>query len=195
MPELWSDVTAVITAGGQSRRFGSNKALAVWNGVSLLERVASTLDGAAQRILVASPGKYLLHGWVVVADDRPGEGPLAGLETGLKHAGTDWVAFAGVDMPFLAAVYWETLLTARTSDVQAVQAVHPARGPQPLAALYHVSLLPDVTALLEAGERRLRCAAPMETTLHVSGLPERYFVNVNRPEDLPPASTPLSSET
>ncbi|WP_135227706.1 molybdenum cofactor guanylyltransferase [Deinococcus fonticola] len=181
---MWTEVTAVITAGGQSRRFGADKARAVLAGSTLLERVAGSLSRAGRRILIAPPGKYLLPGWEAVADGRPGQGPLAGLETALKHAGTGWVAFAGVDLPLLTPAYWETLLQARTPDSQSVQAVHPARGPQPLAALYHVSLLPDLTRMLDAGERRLRQAAPPSRTALVSGLSERSFVNVNTPDDL-----------
>ena len=180
----WDNVTGVITAGGQSRRFQSDKALAVLDGLTLLERVAASLNGATHKILIAPLNKYMLTGWEVVLDDRPGEGPLAGLETALKQAGTDWVAFAGVDMPRLDSTYWGVLLNARTPDVQAVQALHPQRGPQPLAALYHVSLLPDLTRRLDAGERRLRTAAPPERTAVVSGLPERYFLNVNTLDDL-----------
>ena len=178
------NVVGVITAGGQSRRFGSDKALAQLDGVTLLERVAASLDGAERKILVTSPGKYSLPGWEVVPDGRPGDGPLAGLETALKHAGTGWLAFAGVDMPMLDSAYWEALLKARTSDALAVQAVHPQRGPQPLAALYHVALLPELTWMLDAGERRLRKAAPANRTSLVSGLPEHYFLNVNTPDDL-----------
>lgn len=174
----------MITAGGQSRRFGRDKALVAFEGMTLLERVATSVAGAKEKVLIAPTGKYILPGWMVIPDGRPGEGPLAGLETALQQAETEWVAFAGVDLPLLTPDYWERLLAARTVDVQAVQAVHPQRGPQPLAALYHVSLLPDLTRMLDAGERRLRQATPPQRTALVSGFPEHYFANVNRPEDL-----------
>lgn len=181
----WRGTTAVITAGGQSRRFGADKALAVLNGVTLLERVAGSLGGCSNRLLIAPSGKYDLPGWTLIPDSRPGEGPLAGLETALQNAQPGWVAFAGVDMPYLTAEYWEALLLARETGKLAVQALDAGNRPQPLAALYHTDLLPHITALLDGGERRLRLAAPSEQTAFVSGLPERFFINVNRPEDLP----------
>lgn len=183
----WGGVTAVMTAGGQSSRFGSDKALAVLDGMTLLERVAGSFAGCSKRLLIAPAGKYDLPGWRVVPDTRPGEGPLAGLETALEQAEAGWVAFAGIDMPFLTPGYWAALLTARPPDrpaVLSVQALDRLGRPQPLAALYHTDLRPRISELLDQGERRLSMAAPPEHTALVSGLPERFFVNVNRREDL-----------
>nr|WP_240319187.1 molybdenum cofactor guanylyltransferase [Deinococcus wulumuqiensis] len=176
--------TAAITAGGQSSRFGSDKALACWQGRTLLDHVAAGLAGCERRLLLAPRGRYSLPGWEIWPDARPGEGPLAGLETALTHASPGWVAFTGVDNPALSPEYWHALLAARRPNARSVQAVHPERGPQPLGALYHTDLLPHVTALLDAGERRLRLAAPAGQTVLVPGLPPGFFQNVNRPADL-----------
>ena len=176
--------TAAITAGGQSSRFGSDKALARWQERTLLEHAAAGLAGCGRRLLIAPPGKYTLPGWENWPDTRPGAGPLAGLEAALTHAAPGWVAFTGVDNPALTADYWAALLAARRPDALSVQALHPQRGPQPLGALYHTDLLPQVTALLGAGERRLRRAAPAERTVIVPGLSPAFFQNVNRPADL-----------
>lgn len=177
---------AAITAGGQSRRFGQDKALALWRGQTLLAHVAAGLAGAHPRLLIAPPGKYALPGWETLGDLRPGEGPLAGLETALTHAPAGWVALAGVDHPALTPAYWHALAQALTPGALSVQAVAPDGSAQPLGALYHTALLPRVTALLDAGERRLHLAAPpgMPGTVLVRGLSAGYFQNVNRPADL-----------
>ena len=78
-----SVLAAAITAGGQSRRFGQDKALYELDGVPLLNRVADSLQHASPRLLVAPAGRYRLDGWQTVPDLRPGQGPLAGLETAL----------------------------------------------------------------------------------------------------------------
>lgn len=176
-------VTAAITAGGQSRRFGSDKARAVLEGRTLLEHVAASLHSCSVRLLVAPEGRSALPGWHPVPERLPGEGPLSGLEAALTHAPRGWVAFAGVDQPRLTPAYWAALVDAIHTGVLAVQAAHGGQ-PQPLAALYHTGLLPRVTALLDAGERRLRLAAPPETTATVSGLDAEFFRNVNTPQDL-----------
>lgn len=186
MPE---PLTAVITAGGQSSRFGSDKARAVWRGRPLLWHVAASFPAVQARLLLGPPGRYPLTDWDLghweqTPDLRPGLGPLAGLETALTLAPAGWVAFAGVDNPCLTPGYWEKLLAARRPGVLSVQARHPERGPQPLGALYHTDLLPHVRALLDHGERRLRLAALPERTVLLPDLPPAFFRNVNQPADL-----------
>lgn len=175
--------TAVITAGGQSSRFGTDKAEARLGDRTLLEHVAASFVGVAGRLLIAPPGRYALPGWPVVPDTRPGEGPLAGLEVALTHAAPGWVAFTGVDLPGLTPGYWRALAAARTPGTWCVQALDEHGRAQPLAALYHTDLRPHVSALLDAGERRLRQAAPLDGTAHVPGL-AAALRNVNTPADL-----------
>ena len=176
--------TAAITAGGQSRRFGSDKAQAIWEGRTLLEHVAASFPPTRSRLLLAPPGKYTLPHWQEVSDLRPGAGPLAGLETALAQAPAGWVAFAGVDNPKLTPAYWERLFAARRVGALSVQALHPERGPQPLGALYHTDLLPHVAGLLGAGERRLRHAVAGQQVALVGGLGAEWFWNVNTRGDL-----------
>lgn len=185
-------LAAAITAGGQSRRFGSDKAAARLSDRTLLDHVAASLEGCAPRLLVAPPGRYTLPGWRPVPDTRPGEGPLAGLEAALRAAaeeGSGWVAFAGVDLPRLTPAYWAALIGACTPGALAVQSLGDDGHPQPLAALYHTALLGRVTALLNAGERRLRAAVPGERRVIVAhaliqaACPDALH-NVNTPADL-----------
>ncbi|WP_291426840.1 molybdenum cofactor guanylyltransferase [Deinococcus sp.] len=176
--------TAAITAGGQSRRFGSDKAAALLSGQTLLQRVAESLGAANQKILIAPLGRYGLPGWATLPDTRSGEGPLAGLELALHLAHHEWVAFAGVDQPLLTPAYWQVLYAARCPDCLSVQALDPRGQRHPLAALYHISLLPGITAQLDAGERRLRLACPAQKIREVTGLPEMFFRNINHVEDL-----------
>lgn len=188
MNDVLNDLTGALTAGGQSSRFGSDKARALLEGQPLLHHVARSLEGCGLRLLVAPPGKYSLLGWQTVADIRPGEGPLAGLEAAMTAAlqlrGGGWVAFTGVDLPRLTAAFWRTLAAARTPDALSVQPLDPAGRPQPLAALYHTDLLPRITSLLDAGERRLRAAAETEAVFTVAGIAPQTLQNVNTPVDL-----------
>lgn len=183
--EPWADVTGVVTAGGRSSRFGSDKALVTWQGRTLLDRACTPLDHAATRLIIAPEGRYRMPGWRVTPDTRPGEGPLAALEAALHAAPDGWVAFTGVDLPCLTRDYWDTLLAARAPGVLGVQALDGLRRPQPLAALYHTSLRAHVTDLLDMGERRLRFAVLAGQVRHVPGLDPALLRNVNTPADLP----------
>lgn len=184
-----TNLAAAITAGGRSSRFGRDKALFVWQGRTLLEHVAASLQDASPQLLIAPAGKYALPGWRVVPDRRPGEGPLAGLESALGEV-DGWLAFAAVDLPHLSAQYWALLAGQRAPGVQAVCALDEAGRAQPLAALYHASLRPEVGALLRAGERRVgRLLEGAETRFvpwaTFAHLGRDLFRNFNRPEDLP----------
>ncbi len=180
--EGW-DFTAVITAGGRSSRFGSDKALALLDGKPLLRHVADSLEACPTRLLIAPTGKYALSGWEVIPDTRPGEGPLAGLEAALRYTQTEWLAFTGVDLPGLTPEFWAALGMARSPAAQAVLALDGMGRPQPLAGLYRRDLLGHVTALLDRGERRLRLAASSGHCALLAGL-SSALRNVNSPGEL-----------
>jgi len=91
-----------ILAGGASRRFGRDKALALIDGRPMLDHVAGRLDTQCDALVVAG------RDWPGLArvDDlpRPGLGPLGGLAGALAHAGRngfDAVLTSGCDLPGL----------------------------------------------------------------------------------------------
>ncbi|AWN23329.1 molybdenum cofactor guanylyltransferase [Deinococcus irradiatisoli] len=188
-------LAAIITAGGASRRFGSDKALARLGGVTLLQRVAHSLSGGHPKLIVAPPGRYdlaALHltDWQTVPDTRPGEGPLAGLEAGLSVlAPGRWAAYAAVDLPHLTPAFWGRLASFIQPQAQAVVGHSQDGRAQPLAALYHASALGEVTALLDDGERRILALLRQLDTVKVTwddlkaAAPQAYR-NVNTPADL-----------
>ena len=190
---------AAITAGGQSRRFGRDKALYAVQGVPLLHRVAASLEENAPKLLIAPAGRYALTGWTTHPDLRPGEGPLAGLETALSVlAGApapapQWLAFAAVDMPNLSVRYWRLLTGQIVGDsarpaVRAVLGLDARQRAQPLAGLYHVSLLPQVTALLDTGERRMQALLERLTPGEAQGTAGSLLVSSERVEAVCPGA-------
>ncbi|MBB6099479.1 molybdopterin-guanine dinucleotide biosynthesis protein A [Deinobacterium chartae] len=181
-------VSAAITAGGASSRFGSDKALARLGEHTLLQRVALSLEGFGERLLVAPGGRYDLPGWRTVPERWAGRGPLSGLEAALSAAAGPFVAFAAVDLPGLTPAYWEVLLEA--AEDRAVAACGPGGQLEPLAALYPLTALPRVRAQLQADRLRLRAlledldpvVLPWQAVVARAG--EKVWVNVNRPQDL-----------
>ena len=89
-----------VLAGGASRRFGSDKALASLRGKSLLDHAVGSL--AEYVDVVAVCGR--LHPTLLSLPDRPrpGLGPLGGLNAALRYAqanGFRAVLTTGCDMP------------------------------------------------------------------------------------------------
>ena len=80
-------ILGAILAGGRSTRFGSDKALATIDNVTLIDRNAAALDGQVDRVAICG------RQWrdYLYLSDRPvdGLGPLGGLAAALHLAATE----------------------------------------------------------------------------------------------------------
>lgn len=82
-----SHIVGAVLAGGSARRFGSDKALALWHGKPLIEHAADALRRHVDSVVIV--GRDYYPGIECVPDlPRPGEGPLGGLCGALAHATT-----------------------------------------------------------------------------------------------------------
>ena len=148
------DCTALILAGGDSRRMGQDKATLVLDGRTLLESVTATMQQVFPKVVVSV--RQLRAGVEVpqVFDEQPASGPLAGLIAGLTQADTPWVFAVACDMPFVTQAAVEYLASCRGG----FQAVVPMVDgyPQPLAAFYAQSALGAMRANMAAGDKSLR---------------------------------------
>jgi molybdopterin-guanine dinucleotide biosynthesis protein A len=154
----------IVLAGGRSTRFGSDKLAASLDGVPLVRRAIDALAAVTDGVIVVLPPGVeradLPAGVTVTHDMQEGEGPLAGLHTGLLAAvRTDQVVVAGGDMPELQPSVLRLLLD--TLDDASVDAAALADGsrPRPLPIALRTWPAADaVHTLLHAGRRRLRDA-------------------------------------
>lgn len=94
-------VSAIVLAGGRSSRFGGDKLAAELGGRSVLDLAIEAATAVANEVLVVGRTGQVREGVTYVADDRPFEGPLAGLATGLRMASSEIVLVVGGDMPAL----------------------------------------------------------------------------------------------
>lgn len=91
-------ILGAIIAGGQSRRFGSDKALAEIGGKPLLDHVAEALRRQTDALIVC--GREWPGATSIPDRPAPDQGPLGGLCAALRHAadnGFDAVLTAGCD--------------------------------------------------------------------------------------------------
>lgn len=77
--------TAVVLAGGESRRFGSDKLAAMVAGQTLLDRALEGLGGD-MAVIVVGPERPLRRPVRFVREQPPGGGPAAAMVTGLAAA-------------------------------------------------------------------------------------------------------------
>ena len=133
------DCTAIILAGGDSQRMGSDKANLLLGEQTLLQRVIATMQQVFPHVIVSV--RQLRSGLDLpqVCDELSGGGPLAGLAAGLDHITTPWAFMVACDMPFVEPGMIELLAGYRLQYQAVVPVVHG--HPQPLAAFYAGSCL------------------------------------------------------
>jgi molybdopterin-guanine dinucleotide biosynthesis protein A len=167
-------ILGAILAGGQSTRFGSDKAYAMWNGVPLIDHVAVRLATITHAIVVCGRD----HDGIPSIPDRPapGLGPLAGLNAALHHAlalGLDHVITIPCDTPLLSGSLLEALAggagDAFLDDMPVI-----GRWRSATAALLDAHIEVDGIRSLRAWAQRIS-ACPLD---HLSP------PNINRPTDL-----------
>jgi molybdenum cofactor guanylyltransferase len=144
----------MLLTGGASRRMGRDKAALVHDdGATLAVRLGRVLATLCEPVIEVGPGRSDLP---AVADERPGEGPLAACVTGwraLTAGGHDGpVAVLAVDLP------------AMTTPALAIVVRHPDPGtvvpvvegrPQPLAARWSPIAFVEAARLVEGGQRSM----------------------------------------
>jgi len=184
-----ADVTGLILAGGQSRRFGSEKAWHLVDGKPMIARVYKAISAVTDNVLIsvgsaATTGRFECYGSCVI-DGYLDCGPLAGIHAGWQHAQTDWLLVVGCDMPFLTPDALRRLLQATCSRPEAVVAEDDTGRCHPLCACYHRRTAQLVQERL--GHRRLALFDLLDQLPVVQTvlLPSRSLQNINRPDDLP----------
>ena len=90
-------ISAIILAGGQGRRMGRDKARLRWRGHRLLARWRELLQAECGEVLVVRARPRSAAGRHAAWDRQPGQGPVHGLEAGLRRARRAWCLVVPVD--------------------------------------------------------------------------------------------------
>lgn len=147
------DCTAIIMAGGDSRRMGRDKATLPFADRTLIESVIATMQPLFPAIIVSVRQPRPEIGWPQVCDMQADGGPLVGLVTALGSIATPWAFVVACDMPFVSPALVELLAEHRTQRQAVVPVVHGQL--QPLAAFYATSCIPLMRASLSLGDKSL----------------------------------------
>ncbi|HEY4639387.1 MAG TPA: molybdenum cofactor guanylyltransferase [Candidatus Udaeobacter sp.] len=185
------DVSAVLLAGGESRRMGTDKATFLFRGKPLWQVQLETLRRLrpAEIFLSARTDPSWRPADVQFIEDvPPSRGPLSGIAASLAKIRTAHLLALAIDMPFMTEDYLSSLWNA----------IEPGRGvigkinnrAEPLAAVYpreaeidfrtalagsDFSLQNIVRHLVTSGKLREICVAKQE---------RRLFRNVNDVSDV-----------
>jgi len=162
-----------ILAGGQSSRYGGDKARALVAGEPMICRVAHALESVSQHVTVvaASAGAYQDLGLATIGDLRPGMGPLGGLDAALADRvaryGKGWLLLASCDLAEPNADWARRLMDQAREGAMTV--AFKGEKWEPLFALYHSSLRPSIRRQLDSGKdalwRLIEHSHPVKLTL------------------------------
>jgi molybdopterin-guanine dinucleotide biosynthesis protein A len=186
------NASIVVLAGGQSRRLGQNKAFLVLDGQPLVARTVDRLAALSDDFLVVTsePNRFehLELSVRLVPDERPGEGALMGIYSGLRAARHAHALVVACDMPFLSLPLLRYMLDLANDYDVVIPRV--AGLLEPLHAIYGQACLPAMRRLLDQGQRRIiaffdqvRVRYVEEDEVARSDPRRLSFINVNTPED------------
>ncbi len=166
-------VTAIILAGGQSKRLGTDKALMQYNGESLLEQAVKLCNSYFTPLLISSDKpEHQFPGSQLVPDIIPDCGPMGGIYSCLRNSETDWNFVLSVDTIFTELAFISYLL----SEINTFDAVIPVHknGIEPLIGLYKKSSIPAFEAQLRKGNYKMQ---DLLEALHVNYVDAQKWVD------------------
>lgn len=185
------NISAVLFAGGKSRRMGRDKATLSFRGKSLWQiqlDLLRKLAPAEISVSARTDPAWRPPDVHFVADDPPSRGPLSGLAAALARMRTKHLLALAIDMPFMSEKYLRFLCDQ----------IEPGRGvlpkidnrAEPLAAIYPQEALTNVQSALSGRDFSLQTvtgclvAAAKLQIIPVGSQERKLFLNLNELTDL-----------
>ena len=186
------DLSAVILAGGESRRMGRDKAWIELEGQTLLALAVEKvrLIGVTNIFISGHPDRdYSALKHPVIFDLKPGFGPLGGIERALDESRSPLLLVLAVDLPQMTSEFLQRLLANCDPSTGVVPKLNGRL--EPLAAIYSKrchALASDFVArsrwvVCEFAEACL--AEGAVRTLDITPEHADCFSNWNSPADIP----------
>jgi molybdopterin-guanine dinucleotide biosynthesis protein A len=186
-------LSAILLAGGLSRRMGVDKATLLFAGEPLWQRqlrMIKEVGPAALWLSARGELPWCPPGIEVVVDKTPSRGPLSGVTAALRRLQTSHLLVLAVDLPQMTTGHLRELW--RLS--QPGTGVIPLNGGyfEPLCAIYPAEAAVVAEATLSGPDASLQAFAA--TLRHLSRVrvheltPEEkpLYLNMNTPSDVPP---------
>jgi len=151
------NISAVLLAGGESRRMGKDKATLLFRGRPLWKiqfDLLRTLQPEEIFISARVDPPWRPSNVQFVSDEPPSRGPLSGLSATLARISTDYLLVLAVDMPLMSEDYLRLICNLIEPD----RGVLPVIGDraEPLAAIYPKGAGIDFITALSGSEFSLQ---------------------------------------
>lgn len=188
-------LTGTVLAGGKSRRFGTNKALYLYDGKSLLQQSLDILRPFCDQLYISANNStaatYRDMGADIICDLHPDCGPIGGIEAIVNVCQTDHLLVLTCDMPLVTTDILLSMITASHLGVNeyhdslpsavAWQSVDGSIMPFPL--LLHKNSFQAIGEQIKAGDLKMKHLLMRIGCKLLPIVDDRYFANINRLND------------
>ena len=181
-------IRGLVLAGGKSSRFGSNKAVARYQGVRLIERAVSHLNelGLKPVVAVRKGMDYSFLKCVTICDKLPDQGPLGGIYTAMTILKNTSFLVLSCDMPALTPSVLSELLTKNEPNSYITAYSTQEGRSQPFPAIYEPSLFGIIRDKLKKSNLSmydLLARTPGKKLIPWTG-DSHIFININSAQEL-----------
>jgi molybdopterin-guanine dinucleotide biosynthesis protein A len=182
--------TALLLAGGESRRMGRDKAAVVFGDEPLWRRQLRILrDLGPEKVFVSArtESSWLPPGTELLLDEPPSRGPLSGLTKALVQMQTSHLLVLAVDMPFVTREHLRLLCSLAEPGCGVVPII--GERTEPLAAIYPAEAAGDFAAALAGTDFSLqriirKLAADEKVCLYAIPVKDEHlYRSLNEPSD------------
>lgn len=183
-------------AGGESRRFGADKAMADILGRPMIAHVARVLHADALAVVGHAGAAKYLNAAFLCDPPHAVRGPLAGVLAALKWAkslNAEWLVTAPCDVPLLPKDFADQLISLAEAKDSEVAYAATSDGPHALCAAWRPSLNQRLERAFAQGiHPPVRDVSPNRVQLIFEDA--EAFLNVNSSEGLARAVARLEEQ-
>ena len=173
--------SAFILIGGKSKRFGSPKWKAHFNGKPILDNIWNACDSFENRFVI---GKEKPNGIMkpFVQDELEINAPINGLYTALRHSTSDWILLVSCDLPLLEPRVFENLWSAKSNKCKAIVPIANEKT-QVTCGYYNKQILPTVENEINKQNYSIMKLLEKISVSFVEFGDDNRFINMNTPND------------
>ena len=150
-------MTAIVLAGGRSRRLGRNKAIELFGDKPLIQHVIDSVSQVDDDIVVVAAPKSQLpkldNRVRIVHDCYPLGGALVGILTGLRTSKSQYSLAVACDMPFLNIDLIRHLMSVSRGFDTAIPRI--GKMIEPLHAIYSRNCIDPIQTQIESGNLKI----------------------------------------
>lgn len=158
-----TEYSAIILAGGESKRMGQKKSTLLLQGKTFIEIIIDKLiDIGISEILILGYEydleKYTDTGCVLktVKDIYEKKGPLAGIHAGLEAAAHNSVLIVTEDAPLVPIDFMKQLMQEHEENDSSITVTRSGDRFQPLLGIYDKSLISECDDILQGDKATVR---------------------------------------